>query len=185
MPTPLIKYKNFNIHFPQKRIIWSNDPKYKGFIIRLVDVLHRCPEGANDFELYKQTETEMLADKLNYIREHATRPEGKIICIGIVSTASGRFMGIKEFHNNDTGLCFTIDDSKDTDETTWGLDVYDNLICIDKHDSKTNYLIYRALKSHLSERQIKSFTDKIKNGTLTNYDLSVYTESMGKYIENL
>ena len=185
MPTLLIKYKNFNIHFPQKKIIWSNDPKYKGFVIRSADIRQRCPNCVSNVNLYIGTEAEMLSEKLDYIREHVTRPKGFIICIGIVNTASGCFMGIKEFQNNNTSLCFTIDDSKDTDKITWGLDIYDNLICIDKHGSKTNYLIYRALKPHLSERQIKNFTDKIKNGTLTNYDLSVYTESMGKYTENL
>ena len=182
MSKTMAEHKNLKIHYPHKRILWSDDPANIPCILSRHDVIERYPDAAHDENVYEYAQSEMLNDELDFIRENAGQTPGDIVCIGIVNTWSGTFMGIKTLKSDDVGKCFMTEESG---YTTWGIDMYDNLICIDSHHDGKNYLIYRAYKPSLSDRQINNFEALVCSGKLTNRDLSVYTESLGKYLTDI
>ena len=49
----------------------------------------------------------------------------------------------------------------------------------------TSYYLYRAFKKNLSAKQIENFKNKILEGSLTQKDISTYTERIGPYIKNI
>lgn len=64
---------------------------------------------------------------------------------------------------------------------TWYVDRY-NFKCNEMHHDGTNYYTYRKWKSGLSDTQKENFLDKVVMGTVTNKDISRYTESLRPYI---
>lgn len=183
MPKPIAEYKKLKIHYPHKRILWSDDPNNITHVISHEDIITRYPAAAYDKEVYDYAQSEMLNDELDFIRENVGTTPGDIVCIGIVNTWSGTFMGLKTLNDNDIGKCFMSENPPGY--TTWGIDTYGNLICIDSHHDGTNYLIYRAYKPSLSDRQIDNFEALVCSGKLTNRDLSIYTESLERYMCNI
>lgn len=178
-----VTHKNLTIHLPTKRILWSDNPDQIQHVIKPADVIKCCPDAAHDEEIFDQIRNDMLSDKLDFIRKYADEAEGKLVCVGIVNTWSGRFIGLKSIDTYDVGKCF--ESNENNAYITWGIDVYNNLVGILTHHDGTNYMLYRAYKPLLSDRQIDNFEMKVCNGKITNYDISVYTESLGKYLKNI
>lgn len=108
--------------------------------------------------------------------------DSDIICIADVSYWYGRCSGYKIIGKNISD-CLML--SSECNEE-WYIDNFGDLRGTLTHSFEgTSYYLYRAFKKNLSAKQIENFKNKILEGSLTQKDISTYTERIGPYIKNI
>lgn len=105
---------------------------------------------------------------------------GNIIAIANLVLWSGRTTGYKMLNNNISSIV----DYFSNDDIIIFTDQYNVRATGFNHDGQ-NYIIFREIKSELSEKQIENFLDKIYNNTVTSKDISKYTRSILKKVNNV
>ena len=125
---------------------------------------------------FDETYYSELKEKLNI------ELESDIICIADVSYWYGRCSGYKIIGKNISD-CLKL--SSECNEE-WYIDILGDLRGKLTHSFEgTSYYLYRAFKKNLSAKQIENFKNKILEGSLTQKDISTYTERIGPYIKNI
>lgn len=71
------------------------------------------------------------------------------------------------------------------DYAEWYVDELGDLRCRAIHHDGTNYYLYRAIKSTVSDVQLDNFYGKILDGTVTRADITRVTERLGDHIAKI
>ena len=105
--------------------------------------------------------------------------DNRCICIADLGLWNGRRMGYKMLSNN-LGSCLFV--GRDCDYVEFYIDGRNNLRSNQVHHDGTNRLLFRELKSNISDATLQKFLDKIYNGTVTTKDITRCTSAVGGYV---
>lgn len=169
-----------------KGIIYSDNycdynDDYLMYVRERIADIEECEVGeVDEHEVYEYwlDEVGLMADEfeatLRYINKRIC---GDIVAVGGLGLWNGRVQGYRVFRNfNEIVRCCE-------DYNTFEIDRYNNLNLKAIHHDGTNYVVFRELKSDLSDVQIDNFLDKIYCGKATKRDLTRYTKSVGHYFD--
>ena len=120
---------------------------------------------------------EFTWDELN-CRASGVVLDNRCICIADLGLWNGRKMGYKMLSNN-LGSCLFV--GRDCDYVEFYIDGRNNLRSNQVHHDGTNRLLFRELKSNISDATLKTFLIKLYTGTATSKDITRYSTSVGKY----
>lgn len=137
-------------------------------------------DEVDEHEVYERwlDDIQFEVDEFNHLLKCIDKlMDGDIIAVADLGLWNGRVQGCRVFRNFDEILrCCE-------DYNTFEIDRYNNLNLKAIHHDGTNYVVFRELKSDLSDVQIDNFLNKIYCGEATKRDLTRYTKSVGHYFD--
>lgn len=163
---------------PKKRIthkIWGNiDLNFEDWKDNLKEEYPDLPESEL-VEIMYDTNRSYLGDERMNLDIQLSQP---IIRIDDIGRWNGRCRsyGIIESGNIKNCLQTTLDYAE------WFVDERGDLRCKAVHHDGTNYYLYRAIKSDVSDIQLDNFYGKILDGTVTRADITRITDRLGDHI---
>ena len=101
-----------------------------------------------------------------------------IIRIDDIGRWNGRQNGYGLIQSGNIADCL----QTELDSAEWYVDELGDLRCRAIHHDGTNYYLYRAIKSDVSDVQLDNFYGKILDGTVTRADITRMTERLGDHI---
>ena len=164
----------------KKYIIWQNynidleEEDYKDFLKEYY------PDVTSEEEKY------YIIEELNsqYFEDERVNLnillDDDIIILADIGRWDGRHRGYKELHSNNIADCLQF--AEDCDYAEWWVDSYGNLKSRQSHHDGTHYLLYRAWKKGVTEKQKESVLEAIRRSTISQRTLRRYTEGIGKYV---
>lgn len=163
---------------PKKRIkhlIWGDiDLDFKDWEKGLREDYPDLPDRELEHLMYELNNDYLADERLNLnVQLNQT-----IIRIDDIGRWNGRHNGYGLIQSGNIADCL----QTELDSAEWFVDELGDLRCKAIHHDGTNYYLYRAIKSDVSDVQLDNFYGKILDGTVTRADITRMTERLGDHI---
>ncbi len=155
--------------------IWGNiDLKFEDWKNDLKEEYPDLPESEL-IEIMHDTNRNYLYDERVNLNIQLNQP---IIRIDDIGRWNGRCRSYGIIESGNIKDCL----QTELDYAEWYVDELGDLRCRAIHHDGTNYYLYRAIKSTVSDVQLDNFYGKILDGTVTRADITRVTERLGDHI---
>lgn len=159
------------MYMDKDHLIWTSEPDFKDWEDDLREEYPELSERELQGIMYERN-NDYLDDERTNLNIKLGVP---IIAIADLGRWNGRVSGYKVIESGNIRDCLY----SDCDYLTWYVDKLGDLRCKAVHHDGTNYYLYRAFKSGLSEEQIENFKYKVYTGRATRQDITRYTTRLG------
>lgn len=168
----------------KNHIIWSNfnldiEDGWRETYLECA-VINDWDDEPDDYEIYEYM-TEVngmhLDDERINLDIDISQP---IIAVADLGLWNGRFSGYKELNSCNIKDCLNGFGGCEYHE--WYVDTYGDLWCKAAHHDGTNYILYRAYRDDISDKQIEEFLEKIYDGSVTQDDIDTVTRGLGNEV---
>lgn len=173
----------------KKHTIWTSEinlDDWREDIIASAFEIHEEDYVENYGEDYTEDDLYLIAKNINNSYLDAERdnldihiPNG-IIAIADLGLWNGRHTGYKEIGTNLKDCLYA-----NCDSAEWYVDSYGRFCSTQHHHDGTNYLIYKAWKDNISDKQKENCIDLILSGKATPTILTRYAKNIGKVIADI
>lgn len=177
---------NFKIQKPEKRTIWSNDPRLIPFIVSAAEIKQKYginrDDNPNEWETYRQTELD--AYKKSLIQCLPLVKGKDILALSLTTpkyTTGSPIFSYRFLDTTDCGEVFK-QESFNSENVTYGIDRYNNIILEEEFHGMIRRTLFRTLKTGLSVVIENNFRQKLQNDDISSYDISQCTYAMGAYV---